>query len=230
MVQTLDPAGGWIGSWSPGIGDPTFVGWITALAYLLVSALCFHIFNQYRTRARRGGQPALALPIVALLMAFLGGERRLGRVPLSGRLAALWLWVGVLLFLLGINKQLDLQTALTEIGRMMAEEEGWYERRAQVQLAFIVGVVLIGAWCLAAVVRLARGGLSTVRGVLLGTLFLMCFVAIRASSFHHVDALLGYHFAGFKLNWLIELGGIAFVGVSAYLNRHGPFDSRRRPA
>lgn len=229
-MQTREPAAGWIGNWSPGIGDPTFVGWITAFAYLVVSGLCFHIFRQYRAKALRSGQSGYALPLSALLIAFVGGGDRLARLPLPGRLAALWLWIGVLLLSLGINKQLDLQTALTEIGRMMAADEGWYERRAQVQLAFIVAVVLIGAWCLSAVVRLARGGLRTVRGVLLGTLFLMCFVAIRASSFHHVDALLGYHFAGFKLNWLIELGGISFVGVSAYLNRHGPFDSRRKAA
>ena len=28
------PDDGWIGSWSPGIGDPTFAGWLTAFAYL----------------------------------------------------------------------------------------------------------------------------------------------------------------------------------------------------
>ena len=155
-------------------------------------------------------------------MALAGSKRRTSSLPLPVRLAALWLAVGVLLLLLGINKQLDLQTALTEVGRMLAEEEGWYGRRSRVQIAFIVMVLLAGAWSLRALLLLARGGMKSVRGVLIGTTFLLCFVAIRASSFHHVDSLLGYHLGGFKMNWLLELGGISFVGINAYRSRERP--------
>jgi hypothetical protein len=225
LAQTSDPSGGWIGAWSPGIGDPTFVGWITVLAYLAASHLCLRVFRQLRDRAPARDRHILrgyAIPLAALLIAFVGSKRRTSSLPLAVRLAALWLAVGVLLLLLGINKQLDLQTALTEIGRMMAADEGWYARRARVQLVFIGMVVLTGAWGLRAFLRLARGGIRSVRGVLIGVVFLVCFVAIRASSFHHVDSLLGYHLGGFKMNWLIELGGISFVGINAYRIGHHP--------
>jgi hypothetical protein len=43
---------------------------------------------------------------------------------------------------LGINKQLDLQTALTELGRVLAYDQGWYEERQTVQVWFIVGVAI----------------------------------------------------------------------------------------
>ena len=33
----------------------------------------------------------------------------------------------ILLLLLGINKQLDLQTLLKDVGRRMAKANGWYE-------------------------------------------------------------------------------------------------------
>jgi hypothetical protein len=225
LAQTSDPAGGWIGAWSPGIGDPTFVGWITVFAYLLASYLCWRVFRQFRLSDPAGNRPlttGYAVPVTVFLVALAGAKRHTSRLPLPVRLAALWLAVGVALLLLGINKQLDLQTALTEIGRMMARDEGWYARRARVQLVFIVLVVLTGAWGLRAILLLAHGGLRSVRGVLIGMVFLVCFVAIRASSFHHVDNLLGYHLGGFKMNWLLELGGISFVGVNAYRNIRRP--------
>jgi len=125
------------------------------------------------------------------------------------------------LLLLGINKQLDLQTALTEIGRMMARSEGWYGMRRAVQLVFILGVAVFGWWLFRSVLLLARGNLHQMRSVLLGTVFLLCFVTIRATSFHHVDRLLGLHLGGVKLNALLELGGIAFV-------IHGAWAAARR--
>src|SRR5450631_116329 len=38
-----------------------------------------------------------------------------------------WRAVSILFLALGINKQLDLQTALTELGRVLAYDQGWYE-------------------------------------------------------------------------------------------------------
>jgi hypothetical protein len=49
------------------------------------------------------------------------------------------------LFALGINKQLDLQTALTELGRVLALSQGWYEQRQVVQFWFIAA---LAATCL----------------------------------------------------------------------------------
>jgi hypothetical protein len=40
---------GWIGRWSPGIGDPSPLGWITVVLYLVVAWLCF--LSARRSRA-----------------------------------------------------------------------------------------------------------------------------------------------------------------------------------
>jgi hypothetical protein len=38
---------------------------------------------------------------------------------------------------------------------------------------------------------------------------------MRAASFHHVGVFLGRRVLGLKLNWLLELGSIALVALSA---------------
>jgi hypothetical protein len=53
-----------------------------------------------------------------------------------------WRFIAVLFVALGINKQLDLQTALTEAGRLAGHLQGWYQQRQSVQIAFI-GLVAI---------------------------------------------------------------------------------------
>src|SRR6476659_1098397 len=55
-------------------------------------------------------------------------------IPRSNERRA-WLAISVLFLFLGVNKQLDLQTALTEAGRYLAHYKGWYEQRQVVQLA-----------------------------------------------------------------------------------------------
>jgi len=72
-------------------------------------------------------------------------------------------------------------------------------------------VAVAGWWLFRSVLSLAHGNLRQMRTVLLGTVFLLCFVTIRAASFHHLDRLLGVHLGGVKVNALLELGGIAFV-------------------
>jgi len=54
---------------------------------------------------------------------------------------------------LGINKQLDLQTALTEAGRVLARYQGWYEQRQFVQL---VVIALFAMTCLIALCCFGR--------------------------------------------------------------------------
>ena len=56
---------------------------------------------------------------------------------------------------------------------------------------------------------------------MVGAAALFGFVAIRATSFHHVDVCLWFHlFCGLRVNVLLELGGIFCVGVAAL--RFGP--------
>ncbi len=215
LGMTGEPTAGWVGTWSPGIGDPNAIGWITVVAYLWASYLCFVNHRTWRTAAGASLRGAW-LPVT---LALLGQRRRLAALPEAVRMSALWKAIAIGLLLLGINKQLDLQTALTEFGRIVAHRQGWYDRRQRVQIDFIIGVVLVGVWLVRSVLLLAGRNLPRLGLALLGIVLLCCFVAIRASSFHHIDRLLGADLGGLKINWIMELSGIALVGWGAYGER-----------
>lgn len=169
--------------WSLGIGDPTPIGWFTVFAYGLASVLTLVAWR--RTLSTEG----------------------------PGRVAWAWLCFGVLMALLGINKQLDLQSLFTVLARDLAKQQGWYDVRHLYQRAFILGIAALsmaGAAVFGWIMRraLLQVGLSAV-----GVGFISAFVVVRAASFHHVDLLLGA--AGGLVNRLFELGGIGLVGLGA---------------
>jgi len=216
---------GWVGAWSPGIGDPNVMGWVTVVAYLCAAYLCFAVHRTWRaaagpaSKARTWGPVALAL---------LGQRRRLAALPEAVRMSALWNALALGLLLLGINKQLDLQTAITEIGRMIARDLDWISIRRTLQVYFILIILLFGLWILRSVVLLARGNARRLWPALAGTVFILVFVAIRALSFHHIDYLLGDDLGGFRLNWALELGGIGLIifGAVRELRTLGPRPKR----
>lgn len=135
-----------------------------------------------------------------------------------------WLFVA-----LGVNKQLDLQSALTEAGRVLARAQGWYEQRGAVQAVFILGV---GAACLLGAAVLgwwARGAPAATKWALLGTTLVLGYVVVRAASFHHIDHFIGQRVLGFRWNWILEMGGISVVLFATWLRaREAP--PQRGPA
>ena len=128
----------------------------------------------------------------------------------------LWRIVTVGLFALGINKQLDLQSALTEIGRIVARNQGWYETRFVVQLYFIYSVAACAAFATMALVFLAGKAHVATKLALAGSVCLLAFIVVRAASFHRVDLFLGIEFIGLKMNWILEMGGIGIIIAGAH--------------
>jgi hypothetical protein len=124
--------------WSPTIGDPTLMGWVTVAAYFLTSWLCLRAF-----RLEKRGPPRPLLPTIAALFRVM--KKHWPRPPAPARRAALWLLLFAIMFALGINKQLDLQTLFTEIGRSVSRSGGWYEERRAVQGLFIAAMAGFGA-------------------------------------------------------------------------------------
>lgn len=173
-----------IGTWSPGLGDPSIGGWLTVVLY-----------------------GATAVSIWMLLR----------RIDFARQEPERWVWRVLLMALiaLGINKQLDLQSALTELGRIAAQHQGWYESRRQAQLAFIAGAGILGLTCMAALIFLAWGSHQATLSALIGGFALLLFVMIRAASFHQVDRLLNADFAGLRYNWIIEMGGLTWILASS---------------
>lgn len=181
------------GHWQPGIGDPSFRGWITVIAYLVTAFLCSYCGQQQK---RDRFQRAL-------------GDR--------------WFWwiFSIILLLMGLNKQLDLQSWLTEVGKQVATDQGWYDQRRRVQLDFIMGLIVFSFATLMFLIQSMGKAWKKFWLALLGMLFLLCFIIIRATSFHHVDQLLGWELGGFSLNWILELGGITCIAIAAIREKSG---------
>lgn len=194
--------------WRPTIGDPSVMGWVTVGAYLLVAWLCLMAFNV----EKRGRPRPLRQSIPA---AFRVLWKHWPHPPLPLKRALVWLTLAGILGVLAVNKQIDLQTLFTQIGRVVAERGGWYAQRAIVQKAFIATIaglaLLVSGWLW----WITRSQMRDLRVPLLGFAFILAFVVVRASSFHHVDALIGFEWFGIRMNWVLELGGIAVVGVGA---------------
>jgi hypothetical protein len=168
-------------NWTPKIGDPTIGGWVTVVLYLLAAGSCWITARE-------------------LVLEDIGSNERRA-----------WWAISILFLALGINKQLDLQSALTEAGRVLAHYQGWFEQRQLVQLAFIALVAII---CLIAAIALllwTRSAPTPTRLALMGTTMVLGFVLIRAASFHHVDQFIGQTILGLRWNWILEMSGISLV-------------------
>lgn len=184
------------------------MGWVTVAAYLLVAWLCLLAFNV----EKRGRPRPLRQSIPAALRVLW---KHWPRPPLPLKRALVWLALAGILVVLAVNKQIDLQTLFTQVGRVLAERGGWYAQRAVVQKAFIATVavlaLLVGGWSWWA----TRKHMRDLRLPLLGFAFILAFVVVRASSFHHVDALIGFELLGIRMNWVLELGGIGVIAAGA---------------
>lgn len=180
--------------WSPQIGDPHIMGWVTVAAYAVAALLALraaikakHIY-QYET---------------------VGTQR------------FFWISVAVLFLFLSVNKQLDLQSFITAVGRCYSQVNGWYDERREFQRQFIwglVGVTAVGfmflSWKLRRIVR-------TNWIALLGVFLVVLFILVRAVGFHHFDAVIRYEVNDIKMNWVMELGGIFFVILGGLLLPRG---------
>jgi hypothetical protein len=149
---------------------------------------------------------------VAFVLALFAARRARG-----GERSFWWL-VALGLLLLGVNKQLDLQTDLTDFFRAQAHAQGWYGARRAVQANFITALALVTIAILAGLAWLTRRARAGVRMALAGVAVLGAFVLLRAASFHHVDRALAAQLGGTRLHLLVELGGIAVVAFGALLS------------
>jgi len=176
--------------WSPGLGDNSAMGWVTVLVYLAAAILAARA-----TKAMDGPEPD------------------------ARRERTFWRILSLLLFFLAINKQLDLQTLFTTIGRCNARLMGWYDMREAVQRGFILAVAVAAVLAIGLLALLLRGILGRVWPALLGIGFVSGFVLIRAASFHDVDGLIGTWAMGIRVNWLLELPGPTLVAIVAARRR-----------
>ncbi|MCB0061414.1 MAG: hypothetical protein KDE19_04845 [Caldilineaceae bacterium] len=179
--------------WHPGIGDATWRGWITVLLYYSTGGLALALWlHQRSTRRFPAADKAANI-----------ADRRL-----YGSLA-------LLLTLLGVARQGGYLRWITELGRTIAWENGWYARRTFPQQQ---AIHLIYYGSLLLLILLAWGNRHTLlrHGLpLLGTVVLLGFTGIRMVSLHATDTLLTYRqVAGVRLGTALEVGSLLFIAVS----------------
>jgi hypothetical protein len=122
-----------------------------------------------------------------------------------------WLLISMAMLALGINKQLDLQTLLTEVGRQLANAQDWYDLRRVVQFSFIL---VLSAASIAAFLWVAiffRDLHRRFAFAFCGLFFVLSYMIIRAATFHHIDEVIQYDLHGIKMKWVIELAGIYMI-------------------
>lgn len=179
--------------WRPEIGDPTLMGWLTVAAY--------------------------ALTVITALAA----ARRAGRAPgFSAGSRAIWLAVAGLMAFLCLNKQLDLQSLLTDIGRILSSKQGWYEQRREFQKWFVLGVLAVSLPGTLFLLIRFRGFWKTHLLLGSGVFFLLSFIVFRTVSIHHFDTLIGKRFENPESSGWIELAGIGLVWLAALRDYRNP--------
>ena len=176
--------------WRPTIGDPSAMGWLTVAGYIVAAISC--------------GRTALQTPITP-------GPARNRRLT--------WLVMTAVMAALALNKQLDLQSLLTDIGRVAARHQGWYAERRSFQKWLVLGTLALSGLTVSFLIF--RFQTFWKQNVLLaaGIALLTTFIIVRAISFHHVDTLLKTKVVGIKLNWAFELGGITIITLASIRTR-----------
>ena len=180
------------GQWHPGIGDPTALGWTTTAGYLLSAFSCG-----------------------------IAGRRRNTRADLASE-RPFWMMLSVAMLLLGINKQLDLQTWLWLAARSAMRDMGWYEQRIWLQLSLTIFVAFSGVAVIAMRWGLSRKLHRQSKVALAGMTFLCAFVLSRTMSIRRVDRFLASGVGKTNLNHVVEFLGVCIVltpSVSTYVQR-----------
>lgn len=130
-----------------------------------------------------------------------------------------WLYLGVFLLLLSINKQLDLQTWVSQTLRDLSLAHGWYEQRRMLQLAFVISVGSV-MLVLLITLRIYLWNLWRSYKLVWSGLILLCaFILIRAASFHHVDILIRQTLLGLELNVLLENLALVLIILGTFFHR-----------
>jgi hypothetical protein len=146
--------------WRPGANDNTVGGWVVTGVYAIAVFLCwraFFVVHSSKTRPSVSKLPGL-----------------------------FWLALALGITALGINKQMDFQTALIEVGRALTLSAGVSQYRRKIEAAFVVVAGLVAIYLWAIFWKLGRRSTRPDRLVLLGTVATIGFVFLRTADILHV--------------------------------------------
>ncbi|MFN3166512.1 MAG: hypothetical protein ACE37H_05555 [Phycisphaeraceae bacterium] len=189
--------------WAFAVGDPTVLGWVTAIAYLFAAVACAWCWHRRHCLIDNDN---------------------------AGRFGVFHLLLALTMLLLAGNKQLDLQGLAHATGRNLAIRQGWFDRRHDAMRLALIVVGVAGVLSVAGVLLLMRGLWKRLWLSVLGVVLLAGFAFVRTGELLGLSQqterqLLG----GVHLSHALELAGIALVLVSA-LRRNTAGKTRAQPA
>jgi hypothetical protein len=133
----------------------------------------------------------------------------------AGADAGVWRVLAGMLGLLGLNKQLDLQTLLITVGRAGMSAEGWYGERRLLQKLFVAGLLLVAVGVVTwTAVR--HGAFWRVHWLMsLGMALVLGFALLRAAEINHVEPEAPAAPFGPRWRWLMEAAGVVLCSCGA---------------
>lgn len=213
-------------TWRPSIGDPNLLGWTIATCHLVSGLICLKlgIHRETRTQTLRGSpDPADGSPDPAgttLQDSPDPAAHRKTEAEPKEQSALQWVWLvlGISMVFLGLNKQLDLQKLLSQVGKALVKSAGWHDQRGIIQAAFVVGIALLGLAFVAGKIYVTRHRLHEFGFAMIGVASLVAFAIFRAATFNHLRILadrIPAHADAMNAGW--ELGGSLLVSLGALL-------------
>lgn len=184
------------------------------------SSLAFAVIEDGHWHAGIGDPTTLGWVIVAAY--FLASARCIYKAIISKKFGGnyhFWIYLAVFLLLLGINKQLDLQSWFTQVMKDAAQNQGWYAHKKPLQFVFIA---FLGAGMLITLIGLRLYLANAWRNYKLtwvGIVLLCTFVLMRAASFNHIDTIINYQVLGTRLNVILEISAILLIVLGTFFNK-----------
>ena len=161
------------------------------MAYGVATALCFRCQNRSRS------------------------ENELGKSAANRSTPKTWFAIAGLLLLLGLNKQLDLQTLFLQAGREIALAAGWYGERRRLQMVFVLVLGTVVLSSLLTLVWKQRRFFWQHPLTLPGSVLLVCYVLLRAAAIDPADEATELSLDHRRLMAGMELSGILCLALAA---------------
>jgi hypothetical protein len=146
------------GDWHLGVGDPTVLAWIVTAGYIFCAL--FSVRAALASTGKAGPTPHPAKP---------------------------WWSLAAVAAVLGVNKQLDLQTLLIELARGATRTAGLYEVRRGVQKVFVVLIIAVVAVVAWRWVRVQRVFLARHRTLVAGVALIGLYTLLRMAAINHIE-------------------------------------------
>jgi predicted RNA-binding Zn-ribbon protein involved in translation (DUF1610 family) len=174
------------GRWHANIADPTFLGWLTVIAYI-AAAICCGVKAKYSKQ--------------------YGGNYRF------------WIGLACLLLLLGINKQLNLQSLFGQIFHDSAVVNSWFERSESIKIAFFALLSMLVFFGSIGFRLYLANSWRNYKIAWIGLLLLGSFFMLQAANTNKIQDFFEKTIAGIGIDHMLEIAAITLIALGTYFNK-----------